>query len=495
MRLIDAFNGDLGPVEHRAHINEINISGLTCDSRLVEPGFLFAALPGGQVDGRDFIAQAVANGAVAVLAVQDTSPSLVPGGAVLIPSPNPRKHYAEAAGNFFGSQPTGVAAITGTNGKTSSASFLRQIWAVLGYRAASAGTLGVELGGFGDAAPELKHDFTLTTPDSVDVHRSLRELAGHDIQRLALEASSHGLDQYRLDGVRVSAAAFTNLGRDHLDYHRSVATYLEAKVRLFSELLIEGGAAVINADDPYADTFRQACHARGIRVLSYGQSGTDLRLASIAPGPDGQMLEIEVFGQKYQIELPLSGTFQAMNALCAAGLAIGMGENADLVMPAISKLQGVIGRMQHVGTRPNGAAVYVDFAHTPDALASVLTALRPHTTSHLHVVFGCGGDRYPGKRPEMGKVAAEYADNVIVTDDNPRSEDAADIRQQTLCGCPGAIEIGDRETAIFEAIKNLGEGDLLVVAGKGHEQGQIVGNKVIPFDDGHVVRKFLQELS
>jgi UDP-N-acetylmuramoyl-L-alanyl-D-glutamate--2,6-diaminopimelate ligase len=494
LRLIDAFDGDLGPVEHSAHIGDKEISGLTCDSRQVEPGFLFAALPGLQVDGRDFIAQAIANGAVAVLAENDTPSSLVPRPTALIHSSNPRQQYAEVAARFYGQQPRSVAAITGTNGKTSSASFLRQIWAELGYRSASAGTLGVDLEGCGEDVPDLQHGFNLTTPDSVDVHRSLCELAEFNVQHLAIEASSHGLDQYRLDGVRIAAAAFTNLSRDHLDYHDSFASYLEAKVRLFSELLIDGGAGVINADDPYADTFRQACQARGIQVLSYGLSGVDLRLVKIEPNLHGQHLSVDVFDQQYSFNLPLTGSFQAMNVLCAAALAIGMGESADRVMAALSNMGGVKGRVEFIGASANGGAVYVDFAHTPDALESVLNALRPHTQSHLHVVFGCGGDRDPGKRPEMGAVAAKLADRIIVTDDNPRSENAAEIRRQTLIGCPDASEVGDRAEAIKIAIGDLADGDLLIIAGKGHESGQIVGDQILPFNDADIARNYLQEL-
>ena len=496
MRLIDAFNGDLGPVGHSARIGDRDISGLTCDSRQVEPGFLFAALPGGQVDGRDFIAQAVANGAIAVLAEEDTERSMVPGDAALITAANPRKQYAEVAARFFSIQPGAIAAVTGTNGKTSVVGFLRQIWSAIGYRAASAGTLGVEIAGFGTSeTPALKYGFNLTTPDSVDLHRSLKELAEHDIQHLAIEASSHGLDQFRLDGVRISAAAFTNLSRDHLDYHGTLDAYLETKTRLFSELLIDGGVGVINADDPYCETFRQACQARGLRVLDYGQSGSDLRLDMITPRSHGQLLDVEILGQNHQIDLPLTGTFQAMNALAALGLAIGMGEDPERAIAALAHLSGAPGRVQLVGTRSNGAAVYVDYAHTPDALESVLRALRPHTTACLHVVFGCGGDRDPGKRPEMGKVASSVADRVIVTDDNPRSENPAIIREQAMTGCPDALEIGDREAAISEAINDLEAGDLLVVAGKGHETGQTIGDQVLAFDDVAVVRKILAGLA
>ncbi len=496
MRLIDAFDGDIGSVEHSARIGERDISGLTCDSRRVEPGFLFAALPGSRVDGRNFVAQAIANGAIAVLAEENTEPSIMTGDTALIMSANPRKQYAEIAARFFQNQPGSIAAITGTNGKTSVAGFLRQIWVALGHRAASAGTLGVEIGGFEtDKTPVLKYDFDLTTPDSVDLHRSAKELAGLGVQHLAIEASSHGLDQYRLDGLRISAAAFTNLTRDHLDYHGTFEAYLAAKTRLFSELLIDGGIGVINADDPYAESFRQACQIRGVKTLSYGMSGTDLHLIALTPRSQGQLLEVEILGSNYQIDLPLTGTFQAMNALCALGLAIGMGDDPDRAIEAISGLAGAPGRVQLVATSANGATVYVDYAHTPDALESVLRALRPHTDGRLHVVFGCGGDRDAGKRPEMGKVAATFADHVIVTDDNPRNESPEFIRKQTLLGCPDALEIGDRTLAIAEAVGRLETGDLLVIAGKGHETGQIVGDQILPFDDVLVVQKALAEMA
>jgi len=492
LRLIDAFNGDLGPVAHNAHIGDRDISGLTCDSRQVEPGFLFAALPGNQVDGRDFITQAVANGAVAVLAEEGTKSSIIPGDAALITSANPRKRYAEVAARFFQTQPRSIAAVTGTNGKTSVAGFLRQIWASVGYRCASAGTLGVEISGFGpDETPGLRYGFNLTTPDSVDLHRSLRELTDHDVQHLAIEASSHGLDQFRLDGLRIAAAAFTNLSRDHLDYHGTLEAYLQTKTRLFSELLIDGGVGVVNVDDPYCEPFRQACQARGVRVLGYGRGASDLRLGAILPRAHGLLMDVDILGQSHQIDLPLTGTFQAMNALAALGLAIGMGEDPGLAVGALSCLTGAPGRVQLVGAHPNGAAVYVDYAHTPDALENVLRALRPHTKSRLHVVFGCGGDRDPGKRPEMGKAASSFADQVILTDDNPRSENPGLIRRHALQGCPDALEIADRELAIAEAIGGLEAGDLLVVAGKGHETGQIIGDQVLPFDDVAVVRKVL----
>ena len=472
------------------------ISGLSVDSRGVSEGTLFAALPGSRADGREFIGEAIARGAVAVLAGDDTSPTAVPASVPLVTTPNPRQSYAWAASRFFGNQPTTIAAITGTNGKTSVAEFLRQIWSRAGHLAASAGTLGVRIDAHGSELHQQPAPAAnLTTPDSVDLHRMLAELTGDGVQHLAIEASSHGLDQYRLDGLRISAAAFTNLTRDHLDYHGSMEVYLTAKMRLFSDLLKADGVAVVNVDDPAGAAVRAACQVRRIRVLEYGRTANDLRLCSINPWRQGQRLELDLFGDRVQIELPLSGPFQAMNAICALGLAIALGESASQASAALGHLVGAPGRVQLVGTRHNGAAVYVDYAHTPDALATVLQALRPHTEGNLHVVFGCGGDRDPGKRIEMGKAAARLADQVVVTDDNPRSEDPRAIRRQAMKGCPGATEIGNRAEAIAYAIDQLGSGDLLVVAGKGHERGQITAGRVLPFDDVVVVQGLLGKLA
>lgn len=485
----------MGQVINAAEIGNKEFVGLTCDSRQVEPGFLFAALPGSQVDGRAYISDAMARGAVAVLAPEGTDPELTKKSVPLITDPNPRRRYSLVAAQFFETQPRSIVAITGTNGKTSVAGFVRQILAGLGYKSASAGTLGVEVSGFDtNSAPKLKAAYNLTTPDSVDLHRSLSELESLGVNHLALEASSHGLDQYRLDGIKISAAAFTNLSRDHLDYHLTVDAYLEAKLRLFSELVVDGGAAVINADDIYADAFRSAAQARGFQLLSYGKQGQDIRLVKLQPDHDGQQMTIEVLGAMYSFKLPLVGDFQASNVLCALGLVISLGENVEKSVAQLAKLTGIAGRMEYVGSHPNGAPVYVDYAHTPDALENVLGALRPHTKGRLHVVFGCGGDRDAGKRSEMGAVASRLADQAIVTDDNPRSEDPISIRSAVLSACPGAVEIGDRKLAISKAVNDLKPNDVLVVAGKGHETGQIIGDQILPFDDRETVAGLIQEL-
>lgn len=495
MRLTDVWNGDIGLVINPADIGDKEIVGLTCDSRQVEPGFLFAALPGTRVDGRQFISDALARGAVCVLAPEGTDPAIAGARASLLTDPNPRRRYSLTAAKFFAKQPKSVVAITGTNGKTSVAGFTRQIWAGLGHKSASAGTLGVELGGFEHGKiPELKSKYGLTTPDSVDLHRSLAELSDLGVDHLALEASSHGLDQYRLDGIKISAAGFTNLSRDHLDYHKSIEAYLEAKLRLFSELVVDGGAAVFNADDPYADAFRSAAQRRGLQRLSYGWQGDDIRIVSLKSEGDGQSIIVNIFGTEHEIMLPLAGAFQASNALCALGLVVGMSGDVEGATAQMGHLKGIPGRLELVARTSNDAAVYVDFAHTPDALETVLNALRAHTENRLHVIFGCGGDRDPGKRSQMGEVANRLADQIVVTDDNPRSEDPSEIRAQVLSACPGAVEIGDRKQAIFTTIENLKSGDVLVVAGKGHETGQIVGDQVLPFDDRLVIQRVVAEM-
>jgi len=449
------------------------IAGLTADSRAVAPGFLFAALPGSKTDGRAFVGEALRNGASAVLA----APGLdLPAGIPFVEAANPRRAFARAAARFAGPQPRTIAAVTGTSGKTSVASFARQLWTLAGRRAASLGTLGL-------VAPHVERTGALTTADPVTLHRDLAELAAAGVDHVAMEASSHGLDQCRLDGVALAAAAFTNLSRDHLDYHPTMEAYFAAKRRLFDTLLPQGAVAVLNADVPeFADLARVA-GARRQRVIAYGREGADLRLVAAEPLPQGQALAISAFGRAYHVTLKLAGAFQAMNALAAAGLVIGTGLSPHAVMAALAELDGVPGRLQLAGTKANGAAVYVDYAHKPDALATVLKALRPHVTGRLWVVFGCGGDRDPGKRPMMGRIAAELADRTIVTDDNPRSEDAAAIRAQILSAAPDAAEVAPREDAIRQAVAGLDAGDVLVIAGKGHERGQIVGDKVFPFDD------------
>ena len=466
---------------------KIEVRGLAADSRAVRPGFLFAALPGSRFDGRDFIADAVAKGAVAVLAPPGTELGQDDRQVALLTDDNPRRQLALLAARFYGGQPRQIAAVTGTNGKTSVAEFTRQLWQAQGLAAASLGTLGLVPPG--PAAPS-----SLTTPDPIELHRCLAALAGEGVENLVLEASSHGLHQYRLDGVNVRAAAFTNLSRDHLDYHGDMADYLEAKLRLFEVLLEAGGWAVLNADVEEFETLANRCRSAGQRVLSYGTGGRELRLLSQAVSGVGQAIEIEAFGRRYRTRLPVAGSFQASNLLAALGLIFATGGDIEASLDAVSHLQGVPGRAEAVGTTPSGAQVFVDYAHTPDALETILRALRAHVEGRLFVVFGCGGDRDPGKRPMMGEIGSKLADVAIVTDDNPRSEDAGKIRREILAAVPEAREFGDRRRAIEWAIAQLASDDALVIAGKGHESGQIVGDRVLPFDDREVARNAITRL-
>ncbi len=492
MRLIDLMDGSLGPISSppgREPNGDIDIRGLTADSRQVRPGFLFAALPGSRADGRRFIADAVAKGASAVLTddaadLQTKFPDLF-----VVADANPRRRLALMAARFFAPQPATAVAVTGTAGKTSVAAFTRQIWAATGTRAASVGTLGI-------VGPDFTHYGSLTTPDPVMLHQELAALAQAGIDHVAIEASSHGLDQFRLDGLDLQAAAFTNLGRDHLDYHPTMADYLKAKARLFAEVLQPGRTAVLNQDAPEYAELAAICRARGHRILGFGTGeGAALRLRSARPVNGGQAIEIEVMGRQAQFILPLSGGFQAYNALAALGLAIGSGAAAEPAIAALALLQGAPGRMQLVATHPSGAPIYVDYAHKPDALEHVLSALRPMCRGRLVVVFGCGGDRDPGKRPMMGAIADRLADVVLVTDDNPRSEHPDAIRAAILAASPRGRDAGDRATAIHDAVRSLEAGDLLVIAGKGHETGQIVGDKTFPFDDAVAAREAVAELA
>jgi UDP-N-acetylmuramoyl-L-alanyl-D-glutamate--2,6-diaminopimelate ligase len=468
-----------------AAADAVEISGLSADSRTVQPGWLFAALPGSRTDGRRFIADAIARGAAAVLG----PPELADAGldVPLVLDPDPRRRLALIAARFYGRQPRRVAAVTGTSGKTSVACFAMQLWTELGHPAAALGTLGL-------IAPGGRSTSGLTTPDPVRLHALLAELAAAGIEHLALEASSHGLDQRRLDGVQLAAAAFTNLSRDHFDYHGSQDAYLAAKQRLFSELLPPGATAVLNADQPEFEPLAAVCRARAITLLDYGQAAARLRLLERRPDAEGQTISFAVDGRSHEVRSSLVGAFQASNLLAALGLVLATGADSDAAAPLVGKLQGAPGRMQRIGRHPCGAPVFVDYAHKPDALAKVLDTLRPDTEKRLVVVFGCGGDRDPGKRAEMGAIAAARADRVYVTDDNPRSENPALIRRAILDACAGAIEIGDRRAAIRAAIAGLEAGDVLVVAGKGHETGQIVGDRVLPFDDAAEVRAALAEL-
>lgn len=429
-----------------------------------------------------FAPEALARGAVAILAADDAKADF--SSAPDLRSPEPRQALAYLAARFYAAQPEIVAAVTGTNGKTSVAAFLRQIWAALGFEAASLGTVGI-------VTPKRETVLAHTTPDPVQLHKYLAELAAEGVTHLALEASSHGLDQHRLDGVRFSAGAFTNITRDHLDYHPTFEDYLRAKLRLFRELLPEGAPAVFDADSPGADEAVEAALSRKLHVLTVGQAGKDITLNSIAREGFKQRLGVTFEGRNFSIELPLAGAFQVSNALVSAGMAIGLGASPEAVFASLSGIRGAKGRLEYIGETALGAPVFVDYAHTPDALVKALQALRPYVSGRLHVVFGCGGDRDKGKRPEMGRAATAYADDVYVTDDNPRSEEPALIRRAILAGAPGAIEIANRADAIAVAAGNLKRGDVLLVAGKGHETGQIVGDTVIPYCDHEAVANAL----
>lgn len=473
-------------------LSRIEITGVTCDSRRVAPGFVFAALPGSKTNGRRFIDDAVKRGASAVIVPADDAeiPDLdIP----VVRDLDPRRRYALLAASFYAAQPANIGAVTGTNGKTSVAWFARQLLNHAGLAAASAGTLGM-LGTGDDGSVLVEMPGTLTTPDPADLHRDLKTLKIAKVDHLVIEASSHGLDQRRLDGVRVRACAFTNLSRDHLDYHGTEDAYLTAKLRLFDTLTIDGGQAVVNMDARFAEAFAGAAQRRGLEVTGVGtQESCAFRIIDVRPMPWGLALSFEINGAPYDIQVPLIGAFQASNAMLALALVAALGVDPARAVQGLAELQAAPGRMQFCGAHPSGAGVYVDYAHTPNALETVLQAVRPHADGRVHVVFGCGGDRDPGKRPEMARAAARYGDVVILTDDNPRSEDAAEIRKQALAGAPDALEIGNRHDAIRTAVVGLAKGDVLVVAGKGHERGQIVGDQVLPFDDAEEVKAALVE--
>jgi len=463
-------------VDKSAMKASVEILGLASDSRDVRPGYLFAALPGTNANGEAFVKDAVARGAVAVLGKPAIKSQVEALGVRFIGDENPRRALSRQAAQFFKLQPKVIAAVTGTKGKSSVVAFVREIWTALAKPAASLGTVGLVSP---NGVAVLKH----TTPDPIEIHRLLAKLKQDGVDHLALEASSHGLDQFRLDGVEIAAAAFTNITRDHMDYHDDFEHYLAAKLRLFGELVRPGGIAVINSDAAHAEHFLGAAGARGLRVLTVGESGETIRLLSRTGHGDRQTLQLAHDGRQIKVELPLLGDFQASNALVAAALVIGLSEKPTKVFAALAQLKGAPGRLQRVAWAASGAPIYVDYAHTPDSLEKVLTAIRPHVAGKLHVVFGCGGDRDKGKRPLMGEAAARFADHVIITDDNPRSEDAAAIRGEALAGAPRAREIADRGEAIRTAIASLEKGDILVIAGKGHETGQIVGTEVRPFSD------------
>ena len=473
MRLRDLFSDDAA-IEPQAEA--IAVKGLAVDSRVVQPGDLFFALAGSRTDGSRFIDSAIASGAVAVACEHP------PAGDRRVPfvvTPNPRRALALAAARFYRRQPRTIAAVTGTSGKTSVAAFTRQIWQRLGHAAASIGTIGL-------VSPTRTVYGALTTPDPIALHRQLDEIAGDGVTHLAFEASSHGLDQYRLDGVRVAAGGFTNLTRDHMDYHPDVAHYLAAKLRLFRDLVVAGGAAVISADHDCSQQVIDAARERPLRIITVGGkadgAGEGIRLVEAVVDGFAQQLALEHRGRRHRIRLPLVGGFQIENALVAAGLAIGTGSEPEAVLATLEHLEGAKGRLEQVGEH-NGAPIFVDYAHKPDALAKALQALRPYASGRLVVVFGAGGDRDAGKRPLMGAIAAGNADSVIVTDDNPRSENPEKIRAAILDAAKGATDIGDRAEAIKVAVAGLQPGDVLLIAGKGHETGQIVGDRTLPFSD------------
>lgn len=469
------------------HLKEAEICGIESDSRKIEPGFIFVAVAGSKQDGHTFVHDAVAKGAVAILT--DAAGALsVREQVVHLMTSHPRLAHAKLAAAFYAPLPETLVAVTGTNGKTSTVNFASQFWNATGTKAASIGTLGIHGGG-------IEIDGSLTTPDASALSRNLNMLHNAGIHHVALEASSHGIDQKRLDGLSFKAAGFTYLGRDHLDYHGTLDRYFEAKTGLFNRLLSPTGTAVLNLDADHYNALAKIVRSRSLNLLTYGQDKkADLRLVKTTPLPEGLALKLEILGTPYECILPVIGEFQAGNLLCALGLVIGSGTAPKTVCEQLGNIESVRGRMQLVGITPQGAGVYVDYAHTPDAFETVLTALRLHTRNQLHVVFGCGGDRDPGKRPLMGALAERLAEKVYVTDDNPRTEDAAAIRRQILNACGRGQEVADRAEAIQTAIAALQGGDTLVIAGKGHEQGQIVGTTIRPFDDVQIARTALQEL-
>ncbi|MGX8013164.1 UDP-N-acetylmuramoyl-L-alanyl-D-glutamate--2,6-diaminopimelate ligase [Mesorhizobium sp. ORM8.1] len=471
------------PVEGTAS-RDLEVTGLSSDSRALKAGVVFFALAGSKDDGSAYAADAAGRGAIAIVAGKS---SAISGLSVpVLTVDDPRLALALSAARFFGRQPETMVAVTGTAGKTSVAAFARQIWEQAGFAAASIGTTGV-------VAPGRNDYGSLTTPDPVALHQLLKELADAGVTHAAMEASSHGLDQRRLDGVKLAAGGFTNLGRDHMDYHPTLEEYHRAKLRLFDTLLPKGAPAIIFADDPWSEPTIKAAKAAGLKVLTVGRNGDFLTLKRVEHERRRQRAEVVAGGVLHEIDLPLAGDFQIANALVAAGLAISTGTPTDKALAALEKLKGAPGRLDLVGTTAAGAPVYVDYAHKPDALENVLTSVRPFTTGRVVVVFGCGGDRDRGKRPIMGEIATRLADVVIVTDDNPRTEVPETIRAAILAAAPGAIEIGDRRRAIHEAVAMLHAGDTLIVAGKGHEEGQTIGSETFHFSDHEEVREALQE--
>lgn len=500
-RIINGIDGLKLSSSSQNNPESIEITGITQDSRAVKPGYLFAALKGEKSDGADFIPMAIEKGAVAILVEekgyglwamgygkQDSntpSPIALGPSPLFLTHPNPKLALAHIAANFYGTQPEIIAAVTGTNGKTSTAFFCTQIWQLLGKKSASIGTIGIA------TSDGLAYGATgsMTTPDPIALHKILADLAGEGFTNVAMEASSHGLDQHRLDAVNVKAAAFTNLTRDHLDYHGTFENYLNAKLRLFE--VMKNGVAVINADIPEAPQIIKLCEKQGHKILSVGKNGNYIVFDDSTRTSQGQQIAFEVAKRLYTVNTHLIGEFQAYNLLTALALVVGCGANLDEAVSVLPDVQAVPGRMQGVRVGNNMARVYVDYAHTPDALEKALKVLRPYTKGKLWVLFGCGGDRDKGKRPQMGKVAAELADMVVVTDDNPRSENPATIRSEVMTACPNAREINDREEAIAYAISNMGNDDILLLAGKGHEKTQIIGDKKLDFDDVKIAQEII----
>jgi len=454
------------------------VTGFAIDHRKIAPGTVFGAFSGAAFNGEDFINDAIAAGAVAVVA----RPEAVVRGAMHIADANPRQAFAHLAAEFFRPFPDYVAAVTGTNGKTSTAELTRQLWRMAGHNAASIGTLGITT-----ASDQAKTG--LTTPDIVTFLANMSGLAREGISHAIFEASSHGLTQYRSEGVPVSVAAFTNLSRDHLDYHGTMEAYFEAKMRLFDEVVGENGCAVIWADDVWSDQAIGRARKRELRLITVGEKGKGIQLLSRQPTQLGQTLELRIQGDVHKLKLPLIGAYQAANALVAAGVVMASGGEVESLLSHLARLQPVRGRLERAVITKSGAPVYVDYAHTPDGLRAAIAALRPHTKGKLITVFGAGGDRDTGKRPEMGAVAVADSDIVIVTDDNPRSEDPSLIRADVMAGAKGAHEIGDRRYAIAFAIEHAEPDDIVLIAGKGHEQGQIIMGRVLPFDDVEVARE------
>lgn len=477
LKEIAAFSNILSP-----EIADIAITGVTSDSRKVQQGYLFAALKGVKADGGEFMADAVARGAAVIITDKGHAGGL---SVPQIKTADPRLALSQAASAFYKMQPDVMAAVTGTSGKTSVASFTRQIWEYAGFAAANIGTTGV-------FSPTRSDYNSLTTPDPVELHRLLAELAGEGVTHAAMEASSHGLDQRRLDGVKLAAAAFTNLGRDHMDYHETIDDYLAAKMRLFTEILPKNAPAIFFADDVYSEKAIEIAHQSGCLIKTVGRKGGFIKLKRLEHERFRQHIEVAIDDEIFEVSLPLAGEFQVANALIAAAIAIETGVPPQAAMKALERLKGAPGRLDLVGSTENGALAYVDYAHKPDALENVLTSVRPFTTGRIIVVFGCGGDRDKGKRPIMGEIATRLADVVIVTDDNPRSEVPEVIRHEIMVAAPHAQEIGDRKQAIQAAVAMMNTGDTLIVAGKGHEEGQTVGDQVLPFSDHAEIALALQ---